>query len=72
MGALTDALLDACDKLEQDLTAIPAGAKAAMAYCHDTVLADMTAARAVADKLETLTAKEYWPFPVYSELLFSV
>ncbi len=72
VGALTDALLDACDKLEQDLTAIPAGAKAAMAYCHDTVLADMTAARAVADKLETLTAKEYWPFPVYSELLFSV
>ena len=43
-----------------------------MAYSHDTILADMTAARAAADKLEAITAKEYWPFPVYADLLFSV
>ena len=24
------------------------------------------------DKLETLTASDYWPFPVYADLLFSV
>ena len=29
-------------------------------------------ARAVADELENITAKTHWPFPVYSELLFSV
>ena len=66
------ALLDACDKLETDIAAKPEDAKAAMAYSHDTILADMTDARAAADKLEAITAKEYWPFPVYSDLLFSV
>ena len=25
-----------------------------------------------ADKMETLCAKEYWPFPTYSELLFGI
>ena len=38
----------------------------------DTLMADMTEARAIADRLESLTAREYWPFPVYSDLLFSV
>ena len=28
--------------------------------------------RAVADELETLLGKEYWPFPSYSDLLFRV
>ena len=41
-----------------------------MRYTHDTVLADMAKAREIADKLETVTAKEAWPFPVYSDLLF--
>ena len=72
VAELTDTLLDACDKLEADVAATPADAKEAMAYSHDVILADMTAARAAADKLEAITAKEYWPFPVYSDLLFSV
>ena len=29
-------------------------------------------AREAADQLETLTDSKYWPFPVYSDLLFSV
>ena len=32
----------------------------------------MAAARETADQLEELTADEAWPFPVYSDLLFSV
>ena len=28
--------------------------------------------RAVIDKLETLTATEYWPYPSYYDMLFSV
>ena len=72
VAEFTDTLLDACDKLEADVAATPADAKEAMAYSHDVILADMTAARAAADKLEAITAKEYWPFPVYSDLLFSV
>ena len=27
---------------------------------------------AVADELETITAKDYWPFPTYTDLLYSV
>ena len=34
--------------------------------------ADMEKARALADRLETLMPRECWPFPVYSDLLFSV
>ena len=72
VAQLTDELLDACTKLESGLAAIPADAEAAMQYSHDVIVADMAAARAVADKLETLTASEYWPFPVYSDMLFYV
>jgi len=41
-------------------------------YCHDVLIPDMTAARETADQLEALTDAKAWPFPVYSELLFSV
>ena len=32
----------------------------------------MDALREVADKLEFLVDKEYWPFPTYSDLLFRI
>ena len=69
---LTDALQNACSKMESDLDAIPADATAAMRYCHDVLIPDMEEARKAADQLETLTASDYWPFPVYSDLLFYV
>ena len=72
ISELTDGLLEICEKLEDDLAAIPADPTSAMAYSHDILLVDMEAARSIADKLEALTAKEYWPFPVYADLLFSV
>jgi len=72
IAQLTDDLMDACSKLEGDVSAIPADAKEAMVYSHGTVVADMAAARTIADQLETLTATEYWPFPVYSDMLFYV
>ena len=72
IAALTDALQDACSKMESDLDAIPADAMAAMRYCHDVLIPDMEEARKAADQLETLTASDYWPFPVYSDLLFYV
>jgi len=39
---------------------------------RERVLPAMQDVRIVADQLETITGKEYWPFPTYSELLFSV
>ena len=72
VAQLTDELMDACVKLESDMAAVPADAKEAMQYSHATIVPDMAAARTVADKLETITASEYWPFPVYSDMLFYV
>ena len=72
IAKLTDSLMADCNKLEKDMSKMPADAKKAMVFCHDTIIPDMVKAREAADKLETLTAKEYWPFPVYSDLLFSV
>ena len=43
----------------------------AQAY-RDTVLSKFYDVRRAADKLETLVAKDEWPFPTYAELLFNV
>ena len=39
---------------------------------RDNVLEKMNALRIACDEAELLTAKKYWPFPTYSDLLFGV
>ena len=39
---------------------------------RDGVLGRMQALRALCDRAETITSAEYWPFPTYGDLLFSV
>ena len=39
---------------------------------RDEVLPAMKEARKLADELENLVSKEYWPFPTYSDILFYV
>ncbi len=39
---------------------------------EERVLSTMNALRMVVDEMETMTAKDYWPMPNYSELLFRV
>ena len=41
-------------------------------YFRDSVIPAMNELRLVADELETMTAEEYWPFPSYGEMLFSI
>ncbi len=43
----------------------------AYAYRYEVFTA-MTEAREIADCLETMVAREFWPFPVYSEILFDL
>ncbi len=43
-----------------------------LAYYSGTVLPAMNEVRTLVDKLETLTAEDYWPYPTYYDLLFSV
>ena len=47
-------------------------AKCTAEYYHDTIMADMAALRAPADKLEMLVDKDFWPIPTYGDLLFEV
>lgn len=72
LGQLTDKLFTATEKLERDLTKVPSDAKKAMTYIAATLVPDMEKARALADRLEVLMPRDRWPFPVYSDLLFSV
>ncbi|MEG1718927.1 MAG: glutamine synthetase III [Clostridia bacterium] len=41
-------------------------------YQRDNVIPVMAKLREVADELETYVANDFWPFPTYKELLFSV
>ena len=41
-------------------------------FVRDSVLPKMDALRSAADKAETVTAEDYWPFPTYDKLLFGV
>ena len=42
------------------------------AMIRDTVLPVMSEVRAPCDKAEQLTARSYWPYPTYADLLFGV
>ncbi len=41
-------------------------------YIRDTLIPAMDKARAAVDSLEVIVGRKYWPYPTYSELLFSI
>ena len=41
-------------------------------YCKSAIIPAMTALRSVADELELITERKYWPYPMYGDLLFGV
>ena len=41
-------------------------------FFRDTVFATMEELRGYIDELETVTASEYWPYPTYGDILFSI
>ena len=44
----------------------------ASVFIRDVILKKMAELRVVCDEAETVTAKEFWPFPTYGDLLFGV
>lgn len=72
--ALNDKLLKATGKLEKDIKTSSSMKDALMLarYHRDAMIPDMDKLRAIADELETLVDKTYWPFPTYTEILSSV
>ncbi|MGM9584528.1 MAG: glutamine synthetase III [Faecousia sp.] len=74
LSTLTDQIALKTDELESallELKGITDTQEESFAI-RDTILGKMAALRAVADEAETLTAKKYWPFPTYGDLLFGV
>ncbi len=48
------------------------GSLAASEYIRDNLIPEMAVARNITDELETVTARECWPYPTYGDLLFGV
>ena len=74
LSALNEELLDRTMALKSAVETVSptASQEDMMHYYHNTVFRQMNELRTVIDKLETLTASEYWPYPTYYDLLFSV
>jgi len=75
IGKLASILYKKADSLEKALIAA-ADHNSTTAehakYYKDAVLSEMQELRATADELETIVGAKYWPFPTYSDLLYSV
>lgn len=74
LSSLTDQMAFQTDALENALIKIQDAEDIEEQACElrDTVLTRMQELRIVCDEAETVTAKKYWPFPTYGDLLFSV
>ena len=74
LSSLNEELLDKTMALKSALETVSSdrSPEELLHYYHDTVFGLMNEIRTIVDKLETLTATEYWPYPTYYDLLFSV
>ena len=74
LSVLVDQIAARTAELEETVLALSAigdiGAEAAA--IRDKVLPKMGELRLPCDQAETITAKKYWPFPTYGDLLFGV
>ncbi len=71
---LTDRIASRTETLGSALMHLPEAADMVeeSAMIRDDILPKMSELRIVCDEAETLTAKEYWPYPSYADLLFGV
>ena len=70
LSAACDAAYDTVEQLKSALDHTPAEDEAAADHCHSVIVPLMEELRKQADVLEKNTAKSYWPYPTYSDLLF--
>ena len=74
LSALADSMFGHVEELKSLLSEVKSvgGAEATSKFFCNTVIPVMKALRADADELEAMTAKSYWPYPTYSDMLFYV
>ena len=74
LDTLSGDLLDACQAMSRALEAAPAadaGIDAAR-YYRDEVASRLEEMRSIIDRMEPLVGADYWPYPTYADILFSV
>lgn len=74
LSGLIDEIAKKTDELDSAIVTVQ-GAQDVLeesALVRDSLLPLMSELRVPCDKAERLTAKSYWPFPTYADLLFSV
>lgn len=74
LSALTDRIAEKAEELSGSLIALQTAEsiEEESVMIRDDVLAKMGELRIACDEAETVTSKEYWPFPTYGDLLFGV
>ena len=74
VSSLNEQLLEATIALKTALETVSDGEapEKLLHYYHDEVEQRTAAVSRIIDKLEVLTASKYWPYPTFTELLFSV
>ena len=63
VGALEDAIVESSGIASCEELSI---------FCRDSIIAAMNELRICVDEMETMTSAEYWPYPSYGEILFSI
>ena len=73
LSTLNDEVTSLCDSLDGELKNINLAdvRKASQAMAH-RIIPIMEEIRARVDKMETLTSSDYWPYPTYFDMLYSV
>ena len=72
LTALTEELMDRIAVLDNATNVPELDPYATGMYYKNTVIPAMEALRTTADTLETIVGKDYWPFPTYTDLLYSI
>ena len=74
ISSLNACLLKKLDELDSSLLGSKnyTDVKENAEFYKDTVKVKMQEVRAIADELETIVGKEYWPIPTYADLLYKI
>ena len=73
ISGLMTQIADGVEALDEAVGNMPEGSHASRAvYSRDVILENMRALRKPVDAAELIAGAKYWPYPTYSELLFSV
>ena len=51
---------------------MPAGEGPASQKMAHVIVPDMEAVRSLADAMEKLCSSDYWPYPTYTDLMYSI